>query len=155
MGSSGLISKEEGDSREVESISLSEMFEDCCPIYMGYGMSYDEFWYDDVWKAKFYREAYAIQIKREDEGRWMQGVYIYEALCDVSPILHAFSKPRTKPLPYRDKPYLADVKIENNIAKQEQEEEEKRKKENEKLIAQLHFDMWMRETAKQFNKNKK
>ncbi len=155
MGSSGLISKEEGDSSEVESISLSEMFEDCCPIYMGYGMSYDEFWYGDPWAAKFYREAYAIQIKREDEGRWMQGVYIYEALCDVSPILHAFSKPHTKPLPFRESPYLHDVKINNNASRKQKEQEEKQRKENERLIAQIHFDRWMRETAKQFDKNKK
>ena len=33
----------------------------------------------------------------------MQGLYIYEALCDVAPILHAFAKPGTKPLPYSEK----------------------------------------------------
>ena len=32
-------------------------------------------------------------------------MYIYEALCDVSPVLHAFAKSGTKPNPYPDRPY--------------------------------------------------
>ena len=148
MGSSRLISEEEDKSR-VESISLTKIFEDCCPIYMGYGMSYDEFWYDTPYKAKFYREAYEIQVKHRDEEFWMQGVYIYDALCRVAPILHAFSKPGTKPLPYPDKPYL----FSNN---EELSKEDKEKKiENERLIAQIHFNKWARAVGKKFKKEDK
>lgn len=142
MGSSGPITKEEGS--RVESISLTKIFEECCPIYMSYGMSFDEFWYDSPYKAKFYREAYDIQIKRKDEEFWMQGVYIYDAICDVAPILHAFSKPGTKPLPYMEKPLLSQMN------KQETEEEKQQRLENERLVAQIHFDTWARETAKRF-----
>ena len=143
MGSSRLISEEE-DKLRVESISLTKIFEDCCPIYMGYGMSYDEFWYDTPYKAKFYREAYEIQVKHRDEEFWMQGVYIYDALCRVAPILHAFSKAGTKPLPYPDKPYLCK---QNEVVS---EEDKEKQLENERLIAQVHFTNWARAVKKQF-----
>lgn len=149
MGSSGLNSKEEGEKSRVESISLTEIFEELCPIYMGYGMSYDEFWYGDVYRAKFYRKAYEIQMKHKDEEFWIQGMYIYDALCRVSPILHAFSKSGTKPLPYPKQPYMAEA----DIAKSE--EEKQKQIENERLIARLHFENWARETAKRFEENKK
>ena len=96
-----------GIKSKVESASLTQTFEKLCPIYMSYGMSYDEFWYGSPYRAKFYREAKEISTKEKDTEFWMQGVYIYDALCRVSPILHAFSKSGTKPLPYLDKPYLS------------------------------------------------
>ena len=114
---------------------------------MGYGMSYDEYWYGDAFRAKFYREAYEQKMKHKDEEFWMQGMYIYDALCRVSPILHAFSKSGTKPLPYPEKPYTYDVK-----GKMSEEEKEQQIK-NERLIAKLHFDKWARATAKQFENN--
>lgn len=145
MGSSGLSTKEEiDDESSVESTSLTKIFEQCCPIYMSYGMTYDEFWYDSPYRAKFYREAHDIIVKQKDEEFWIQGMYIYEALCDVSPILHAFSKSGTKPLPYREKPYMFDM--EHTKSKEEIEKQA----DNERLVAQLHFDRWMRDTAKQF-----
>ena len=147
MGSSGLKSK----NKSVESISLTTLFEKMCPIYMSYGMSYDEYWYESPYRVKFYREAYELKQKQKDEQMWVQGMYIYEALCEVSPVLHALSKSGTKPLPYARKPYLSDMTID--------EEDEKRKKqqqiENERLIAQIHFQNWARNTKKMFeNKNK-
>lgn len=148
MGNGRFISSEEGEKSRVESVSLSEIFEELCPIYMGYGMSYDEYWYGDCFKAQYYREAYEIQIKHKDEEFWMQGMYIYDALCRVSPILHAFSKSGTKPLPYPEKPY--STLLDENKSKEDKEQEIK----NEQLKARLHFEKWARETAKQFNKNK-
>lgn len=148
MGSSGLDSKEEGEKSRVESISLTKIFEELCPIYMGYGMSYDEYWYGEPYRAKFYRDAYEIQMKHKDEEFWMQGMYIYDALCRVSPILHAFSKSGTKPLPYPKEPYLVEIDKANS------EEEKKKKIENERLIAKIHFENWARETAKRFEENK-
>ena len=148
MGNSGFNSIKEGEESRVESISLTQIFEELCPIYMSYGMSYDEFWHGDAYRAKFYREAYNIQIQHKDEEFWIQGMYIYDALCKVSPILHAFSKSGTKPLPYPDKPYMSTIKG------QISEEEKQKKIENERLVAQLHFEQWAKATAKKFkNKN--
>lgn len=146
MGSSGLISKEKS---EVEYISLTKTFEELCPIYMSYGMSYDEFWYDSPYRAKFYLDSHKLKVKQKDEEMWIQGMYIYEALCKVSPVLHAFSKKGTKPLPYSEKPYLHSA--ENLDTHKDKEQEIK----NAQLIARLHFENWARETKKQFeNKNK-
>ena len=36
---------------------------------------------------------------------WLQGAYFYEALVDASPILHAFVKEGTKPIPYVSEPF--------------------------------------------------
>lgn len=146
MGSSGLISKDES---EVEDTSLSIFFEKMCPIYMGYGMSYDEFWYGSPYRTKFYLETYKSKIRQQDESMWMQGMYIYEALCKVSPVLHAFSKKGTKPLPYSSKPYLYD----QPEFKSEQEKERQRK--NEELLVKLHFKKWVKDTAAKFNKKEK
>lgn len=146
MGSSRLVSEEKS---KVEYTSLTKTFEELCPIFMSYGMSYDEYWYGSPYRAKFYLDAHKIKTKQKDEELWMQGMYIYEALCDVSPILHAFSKNGTKPLPYSKKPYLSD----DERLKTKEEKEQQRK--NEELIARIHFENWARETAKRFeNKNK-
>ena len=119
MGSSRFISNK--DKSKVESISLKETFEKMCPIYMSYGMTYDEFWHGDAYRTKFYREFHKLKVKQKDEEMWIQGMYIYEALCDVSPILHAFSKKGTKPLPYAEKPYLMDKLDTKTKAQREQE----------------------------------
>ena len=149
MGNSRLISKEERS--KVESISLTESFEEACPIYMSYGMSYNDFWYGPAFMAKFYRDAYNIKIKQQDENNWMAGMYVYEAILDCSPILHPFSKKGTKPLPYAEKPYLLDKLKE----KEKTEEEIEQEKENEKLIAMVHFNNWFNATKKHFENQKK
>lgn len=67
-------------------------------------MTADQYWNGDCQLVKAYREARKIQQKRKNEELWLQGMYIYEALCDVSPILRAFSKAK-KPAPYPEQPY--------------------------------------------------
>lgn len=145
MGSSGLISEEKS---KVESTSLSELFERNCPIYMSYGMTYNEFWYGQAYVVKFYREAHRLAIQQQDENNWMQGMYVYDALCKVSPVLHAFSKKGTKPLPYIDKPILMDKLNIREKTKEEIEHEE----EAERLKAIIHFNNWFRSTKKRFEK---
>ena len=146
MGSSRLITEKKS---KVESISLTETFEELCPIYMSYGMSYDEFWHGSPYRAKFYLDSHKLKVKQKDEEMWIQGMYIYEALCKVSPVLHAFSKKGTKPLPYSNKPYLYD----QPEFKSEQEKEQQRK--NEELLVKLHFKKWVKDTAAKFNKKEK
>ena len=121
-----------------------------CPIYMSFGMSYDEFWYGSPYRAMFYRNSHKLKVKQKNEEMWMQGMYIYEALCDVSPILHAFSKKGTKPLPYSEKPYLAD----RLDIKEKTQEEIEQEEENKRLIAQIHFNNWFHATEKMFENKK-
>jgi len=67
-------------------------------------MTYDQFWNQDCSLVKAYRKADELRRKRINEEAWLQGAYIYNALCCVSPVLHAFAKNGTKPEPYMEKP---------------------------------------------------
>lgn len=141
MGSSGLSTESES---QVESTSLTKTFEETCPIYMSYGMSYDDFWFGPAFMTQFYREAHKLRIRQQDENNWMIGMYVYEAVLDCSPVLHAFSKKGAKPLPYAEKPFLLDRLREKT--KQEVEQE----KENERLKAIIKFNNWFRAVKDRF-----
>ena len=143
MGSSESFTKS-GNSR-VESTSLTKLFEHECPYYMSYGMSFDEYWNGDAYLVKFYRDAYKLKIRYDDVFMWKQGMYIYEALCDVSPILHAFSKSGAKPLPYRTKPMYEEIRD------MKTEKEKQIEIENERLKARIFFENWAKATAKHFD----
>ena len=127
-----------------ELFSYTKIFEQECPFYMSIGMSYDEFWYGDCWVASYYREAWKLKKQQLNEQFWLQGVYIYEALVDVAPILHAFTKKGTKPLPFPEKPY--DLYNDSKQSKKKKKQEE----ENEKIRAELFLKQWVKDTAKRF-----
>lgn len=141
MGSRGLVSK---DKSLVESASLTKLFEKACPIYMSFGMSYHDFWYGPAFMTTFYKDAHKLRLRQQDENNWMLGMYVYEAILDCSPILHAFSKKGTKPLPYAEKPYLMEKLQEKTEAEKEQEIE------NERLKFAIQMNNWFRATKKQF-----
>lgn len=140
---------------QVEHIFLYKRFEELCPFYMSIGMTYKEFWEEDVSLAKIYLKAWKLKQKREAEmikwQLWEQGLYIYEAICDVSPILRAFSKAK-KPLPYPEKPWgLEKIKEENENENEEQNKnKEKLKKEAEIYRAQVFFTNWAKATSNHF-----
>lgn len=142
MGSSGLIF--EKDKSQVESTPITILFEKQCPIYMSYGMSYHDFWYGPAGMTEFYKESYRIKLRQLDENNWILGMYVYEAILDCAPILHAFSKKGTKPLPYAKKPYLMDKLREKTQQEKDQE------RENERLKAIVHFNNWFNATKKHF-----
>ena len=141
MGSSRFDTE---NKSKVESTSLTKTFEEVCPIYMSYGMSYNDFWFGPAYMVQFYRDANKLRLRQQDENNWMIGMYVYEALIDCSPILHAFSKKGAKPLPYAEKPYLMDKLRDKTEAEKEQE------RENERLKAIVHFNRWFDATTKHF-----
>lgn len=120
---------------------------------MSYGMSYEDFWYGEAGIVKMYREANKLKLKQQDENNWMLGMYVYEAILDCSPILHAFSKRGTKPLPYVEKPYLTDKLDDISRSELEKKKLEEQEKENERLKFLVQMNNWYRATRKQF-KNK-
>ena len=67
-------------------------------------MTPEQYWEDDCTLVVAYREAYKLRQEETTRRLWLQGYYIYEALCDVSPVLHAFAKNGTKPQEYRSEP---------------------------------------------------
>lgn len=146
MGYSGLeVDQVFGlEKPNVESVSYTEAFKKACPIFMFYGLTYDEFWHDDPFKAKFQLEKYRLDLKHKDELMWEQGMYIYEAILQCSPILHPFSK-ATNPLPYTEKPHLVQLEDEQDEKKKQQEIE------NERLKAQIWIQNVARLLEKKFN----
>lgn len=84
-------------------LSLMSVFEDACPVYMSFGMSYQDYWDGDVSAHRMYREAHKQKIVDQNRMLWLQGMYFYEALLDAGRYIKAFSK--SKPAPYPDKPY--------------------------------------------------
>ena len=91
-----------------------------------YAQRYDDRYKQDDRSRKYYRKAEELRNEKRNQELWLQGMYIYEALCDVSPILHAFAKKGTKPTPYSAKPYsLTEQQV-------KRDEEEKQRKLQEK-----------------------
>lgn len=84
-------------------LSLMSVYKEACPIYMSFGMTYEQFWDGDVEMHLMYRKAMRQRVIAENRMMWLQGMYIYEALLDVARYNKAFSK--AKPAPYRDTPY--------------------------------------------------
>ena len=73
---------------------------------MSIGMTYDEFWNQDVRLVEVYRKAAELRDKRRNQELWLQGMYIYEALCDASPLFRfSMKKGTVKPEPYVKEPY--------------------------------------------------
>ncbi len=102
-GESGL----ESSSESVRWLTFTELADELCPQYMSMGVPYGEYWYGDYTQLEHYQKAFELRRERANYDAWLQGAYVYDALCAVSPILHAFAKKGTKPIPYHKEPYGA------------------------------------------------
>lgn len=98
------------DEPSASLISYTEQFYSHLPFYLSIGMTFEQYWNEDCCLVKYYREAFNIKRERDNERMWLQGMYIYEALCDVSPVLRAFAKNGTKPVKYSSEPYAITKK---------------------------------------------
>ena len=128
---SGSLSALEGGERESSppSFTYTERFYEQFPYYLAIGMSPEQYWDGDPMLAKYYRKADEIKTERINQEKWLQGMYIYEAICDASPILHAFAKKGAKPHPYSDKPYpLTSKQREQNLEAKEKAVSDKGKR---------------------------
>lgn len=112
--------------------SYTTYFDQLCPYYINAGMTYDQFWNDDPMIAKAYRKAHDMKLEEENFELWLQGKYIYDALCCVSPIFRAFSKAK-KPIDYHDQPFA--LKTEYSEVRQKQKETESDHKAREMMEA--------------------
>lgn len=136
---------------------MTSLFNKLCPLYMALGMSYDEFWNQEPERAQFYLKAYRlksrIQREKDDVNIWKQGVYDYEALIRVSPILHAFSKKGTKPLPFPEQPIFKYNDYEQETIQDIEKKE--REAEYQRLSAQIYFNNWYKSAKRHFDKKEK
>lgn len=75
-------------------------------------MTEEQYWDKDSTLTRYYREAEQLRRERENQALWLQGMYIYDAMYRLSPILQAFAKKGTKAKPYPDEPYPINKKLE-------------------------------------------
>lgn len=127
-------------------LSLREAFEKACPVYMSYGMSYDDFWYGDVRMHRMYRKAHRLEISEQNTMLWLQGRYVYDAIFAVSPTLRAFSKAR-RPEKYTEKPYDLFAEDRRRTEDKEARERYERIKRNVQAFATAFNEKRKEETS--------
>ena len=128
-----------GQNSSPPLFTYTEKFYELFPYYLSIGMTYEQYWEGDSTLVKYYRKAEELRNEKRNQELWLQGMYIYEALCDVSPVLHAFAKKGTKPTPYSDRPYA--LTAEQNRRKEEEKQRrlvEKGKKFMEAMAASIN-----------------
>lgn len=130
-----------------EDMTIGAIFNRLCPYYLSIGMPYDLFWNGDVSAAVSYRKAYEYEKQRKNYEFWLQGMYIYSALCDVSPVLHAFAKSGTKPKEYMSEPIPMTV--------QDNKKAEERRQKKSDTQAKAYLEMFMVSFNKRFEEGGK
>lgn len=92
-------------SEPQEPITITEFFIRMFPRYKMMGMTYEEYWRGPAWLARAYREAWEQQEHYKEWERWRQGMYIYDTLLRVAPLLRAFSNGKVDAGEYPNEPY--------------------------------------------------
>lgn len=91
-------------------------------------MTWEQYWDGDCEMPKYYRKAFELQKHRKNEELWLQGAYVYEAIIDIAPVLHAFAKKGTRPEPYASEPYaLTSADVEEKKQRKAEAEYKKKK----------------------------
>jgi len=107
------------DGAPLSNKTYTEIFYEVFPFYLTAGMTYDQFWNGGASLPKYYRDAYKMKQEHENYFAWLQGAYFYDALCAVSPVLNAFAKEGTRPVPYHEQPYKMKSEQEDTDAEQQ------------------------------------
>ena len=141
---SGSLSVSEGSESNSRSpfLTYTEQFYEVFPYYLSIGMTYEQFWDGDPHLAKYYRQADEMRIERKNQELWLQGLYVYEALCDVAPILQAMAKKGTKARPYPEQPY--------SITEKQRRKEIEEKERAIAMKGKRFMEQFMRATNKEF-----
>ena len=128
-----------GQASSPPSFTYTEKFYESFPYYLAIGMSYEQYWDGDCTLVKYYRKAEELRNEKRNQELWLQGMYVYEAICDVAPILHAFAKKGTKPAPYSAKPYaITEKQIKQDAEEKQRKLADKGKKFMEAMAASVN-----------------
>lgn len=133
-----------GQNRPPSHFTYSKKFEELCPFYMSIGMTYDQYWNEDCTMVVMFRKAHELRQESENQKLWLQGLYIYEALCCVTPAMRVM-KPQ-KPLPYRSEP----IPLTGEKPADKPKEQERQEKSDNK--AKAYMEMFAMNFNKQFEK---
>lgn len=133
ISSSNGIGGGEGSNTQPTTNSR-KIFADMFPQYLAMGMSYDEYYKQDCELVIAYRKAEKMKRIRANEDMWLQGLYVYQAVSRVAPLLIPFEK-NPKAEPYLKEP------IPMFEEEQQTEQSEKSAVENDKGIAYMNAMM--------------
>lgn len=98
-----------GEGSPKTPVSSRELFAKVFPSYLALGMTYNEFYREDHELVIAYRKASEMKREKENADMWLQGLYVYQAVSRVAPLLIPFAKhPKaepylTKPIPLTEK----------------------------------------------------
>lgn len=126
--------------------SYSEIFYAKFPYYLSIGMTEEQYWDRDSTLVKYYREAEELRKERMNQEAWLQGMYIYDAISRLSPILRAFAKKGTKAQPYVEEAYP--------ISKKTVEEAELKKEKAKSQKGLRYMQAYMAQNNKFFEERK-
>jgi hypothetical protein len=115
-----------GSSEVDTSLSYTDVFKKVFPLYLSYGMTYEQFWEGDPSLAADYREAHKIMQKRQNLNAWLQGYYVYNAIGAFAEILPAFPKKGAKVQPYMEEPIaMTDEEVKERAERKQREKMER------------------------------
>lgn len=134
-----------GEIETSTTLSYYELFMKHLPYYLSIGMPYELYWRGDCALVKSYRKAAEMNNQKKNQELWLQGLYVYEALCDAAPILNAFSK-ADKPHPYPNEPY--------SLTEKEAEEKKERDEQLKYETIKAKTEAWAEKFNAQFSKGK-
>ena len=117
-----------GGKNAAPPLSLMSVFENACPQYMAWGMTWEQYWDGEVTAHKAYRKAKKLQVIEENKMAWIQGMYSYEAIANLSPALKAGAKGKAKPYPKQPYDLFEDERKKTEERKQRERYERMREK---------------------------
>ena len=103
---------------------------------MSIGMTYDEFWNQDVAMVRAYRKAHELKRRQQNETLWMQGWYIRDAL--LSTVGNMFSSKSETPIEYPSEPYpITEEQVAEKKADERRRTEERMKADMMAIAARM------------------
>ena len=68
-------------------------------------MTDKQYWDEDCTLVKYYRKAEKLRTERFNYQAWLQGMYVYDAIRRIAPVLQPFAKSGTRAEPYMEEAY--------------------------------------------------
>lgn len=103
---------------------------------MSIGMTYDEFWNQDVAMVRAYRKSYELKRRQQNEALWMQGLYVRDAL--LSTVGNMFASKSSTPIEYPAEPYpVTEEQVEEKKAMEHKKMEERMKADFMAIAARM------------------
>lgn len=135
-GSDFPIEGSEQTQSSAAPVSYTEIFYQHLPYYLSIGMTYEQFWHGDNELKRYYRQAHDLKRKRDNFDLWLQGKYIYDALCCVAPLLRfSMSKGKVEAYPYTKEPYpTTEKEVRERRERDEKARMEKMKAQFESMV---------------------